>query len=503
MPASITAAKAVSHELIDLGVLPGASTPESVAFGINGRHEIVGWSTASNDIFHAVLWMYCPNYGLAEFALHDLTDLASLSGFGQALDINEAGLVVGRQVDSVFLPRPYLWDLTTLPSLATLELGTFATDPDAEGIAYGVNNSSPAVIVGNAQTDDNCFALGPQYRAFKYVEGESATSLTDLGADGSDTFSLATDVNSASTPSAAGFSANICQLALCNADYDAVAWDLGSSVTLSTLADGGASYGAWAFGINDSGQLVGMMREPNSTCLRHAAAWPSNTGTAVDLGSVGIETGDESVAYRLSNPGPSGELQVVGTNLSANRAWRWYRDGSGSWSSGDLNDTISPLCGWELLEALDVSDDGWIVGYGLFANQFRAFLLKPIECQGDLTRDCQVGGEDLGLLLAAYSCGSPCAACLADLNLDGVIDSADLGILLSNFEASCECFSCDSNFAERSSSAGDPYESALVSGLGALGFGSASAFTSWCGEVGQEQKHGALEWLWAYLVSQF
>jgi hypothetical protein len=46
---------------------------------------------------------------------------------------------------------------------------------------------------------------------------------------------------------------------------------------------------------------------------------------------------------------------------------------------------------------------------------------------GDLDGDGQVGGADLGLLLASWGTDDP----VADLNGDGVIDGADLGVLLS------------------------------------------------------------------------
>jgi hypothetical protein len=493
--------QAAMYEAIDLGTLPGASTPLSTAFAINNQHEIVGWSRDANNSEHAVVWLYCPNYGLAEFALHDLTDLASLTDFGRALDINEAGLVVGRQVDSVTLPRPFLWDLATLPTLSTLELGTFATDPDSEGLAYAVNNASPAVIVGIAQNDDLCGLTGPQYRAFKYVEGDAASALVDLGVAGSDTYSIAHDVSSTSVPIVSGYSANICNFVTCFADYDAVNWTLASPATLTTLPDGGASYGSEAYGVNDSGHSAGAIRVPDSSCLRHAGFWASSTSTPVDLGTVGMSTDDESIAYEMSNAGSSGEVLVVGTNFSDNSAIRWHRNASGTWTSLDLNDAISPLCGWDLRVAYDVSDDGWIVGYGEIGGEIHGFLLRPVECVGDLNRDCQVDGADLGLLIASYSCSAPCSGCLADLNLDGAIDSADLGGLLANWAAACECFSCPSSSSKVMAGGGDVFASALVEGLAVLGFDSVSSFLSWAGETTAEQRGATLEWLAIYLMS--
>ena len=49
---------------------------------------------------------------------------------------------------------------------------------------------------------------------------------------------------------------------------------------------------------------------------------------------------------------------------------------------------------------------------------------------GDLNGDGQVGGADLGALLAWW--GS-CDGCEADLNRDGLVNGADLAILLGHW----------------------------------------------------------------------
>jgi hypothetical protein len=59
--------------------------------------------------------------------------------------------------------------------------------------------------------------------------------------------------------------------------------------------------------------------------------------------------------------------------------------------------------------------------------------LIPDECEaplGDLDRDGDVDGADLGIMLA--SCGD-CTDCVADLNRDGTVDGADLGVLVAAF----------------------------------------------------------------------
>ncbi|MBC24167.1 MAG: hypothetical protein CMJ32_09670 [Phycisphaerae bacterium] len=54
-------------------------------------------------------------------------------------------------------------------------------------------------------------------------------------------------------------------------------------------------------------------------------------------------------------------------------------------------------------------------------------------CNGDLTGDGSVGGDDLAILLAAWGPCPPKQPCPADLNGDKVIDGADIAVLLSEW----------------------------------------------------------------------
>ncbi|MDB6035436.1 MAG: uncharacterized protein JWM16_5774 [Verrucomicrobiales bacterium] len=42
-----------------------------------------------------------------------------------------------------------------------------------------------------------------------------------------------------------------------------------------------------------------------------------------------------------------------------------------------LNDTVEPLHGWFLNDAVDINDNGEIIGFGFLQEKFRAFLLSP------------------------------------------------------------------------------------------------------------------------------
>jgi hypothetical protein len=492
-------AQVASYQVIDLGTLPGSSWHESNALAINDNHEIVGWARDSSGQTHATLWLYCPNYGLDAFTLHDLTDLAGLSLNGMAFDINNAGLTVGTQITSSTYPaHAYIWDLATLPTLSSFELATLSTSY-AEAIAYAVNESYPALVVGTSTTANGaCDEKALENHGFRWLEATSSSAVYDIGPTGGDDYAEVRDVNSEFVPKAAGFSTSVCGQTSCIPEARGINWEIDSSVTLTNLPDNGTGYGSAAFGINESEHAVGLALTGDSPCLIHASFWSSPTATLYDLGGVGI-SGDESVAYKVTNAGSGGVLTAVGANLTSSDAWRWYKNSSGTWSGLNLNTAISSACGWQLTEAFDVSDDGWIVGYGIVDSEIHGFLLKPIDC-ADLNGDCEVDGADLGILLGAWGCTTSCG-CLVDFNVDGVIDGADLGTLLG-YWGECPC-ACASSFSSMSGGGGQASnETALLQGLAALGFESLAAFQAWASTAGTEELEATLDWLSTFLISQ-
>jgi hypothetical protein len=388
----------------------------------------------------------------------------------------------------------FLWDLASLPTLATVELATLSTNYD-ESIAYAVNDSSPAVVVGRSATGVTaCEDPVVEYHGFRYLEGDPSSSVHDVGPSGGGADASVLDVNSAFAPTAIGTSSSVCVVSACVPQARAINWTLSVSPTLTDLLDNGTAYGAAGYGVNESGYAVGLALTADSECIAHASFWSSSTATLVDLGAIGIST-NASVAYKLTNAGGNGELTVVGTNLTLGSARRWYRDSGGIWTGADLNSMISPACGWHVTEALDVSDDGWIVGYGTVTGETHGFLLKPIDC-ADLDGDCQVDGADLGSLLGAWNCTGHCG-CFADFNIDGIVDGSDLGFLLGHW-AECPC-AC--SFSLKRGETQNPYESALVQALSILGFDSLSGFEAWEGTASSEQVQEALDWLFAYLLA--
>jgi len=69
-----------------------------------------------------------------------------------------------------------------------------------------------------------------------------------------------------------------------------------------------------------------------------------------------------------------------------------------------------------------------------YACTFEASMDACPGCPTDLDGDCEVGGGDLGLLLAGWgSCGKAGPGCFGDLNGDGAVNGGDLGLLLASW----------------------------------------------------------------------
>ena len=87
-----------------------------------------------------------------------------------------------------------------------------------------------------------------------------------------------------------------------------------------------------------------------------------------DLGAL---AGGSSEAYSINNRG-----EVVGRSAvpSGGHHAFLFREGR----MLDLNDLIPAGAGWVLTEAMDINNDGQIVGNGYLDGAVRAFLLTPM-----------------------------------------------------------------------------------------------------------------------------
>ena len=377
-----------------------------------------------------------PSYTIVDIGLVDSGDDGS-----QAFGISQNGIATGRSLGR--LGHAYSWTqsggLVALPNLVM--------PPRPFCVGNGVNNDGTIVGVGTETAE----ALNP----LPLVWENGVVSQLPLP-DGQ-TCGHAFAINNLGV--AVGSVGS-------GVDEIGVIYDGGTATEVKTLT-GDGSYLLTAFGINDSGIVVGVGINPNNESINVGFLLDTNTNTAISIGS--LEDGDGSIPFAISNAGYVVGASTLGQSNAVPMVWT-EADGMTAiplppdtftgqargvnnlgWVVGTaggafavpflsidgetyvLQDLIPDGSGWDLsmntsASAFGVSDDGVIVGTGVLNGDIRAYAMIPVpSCEGDLNFDDEVGGADLGLLLGSWG---PCAGCAADLDGNGVVDGADLGILL-------------------------------------------------------------------------
>ena len=317
------------------------------------------------SIFGAVALAQAPRY--------TLTDLGPLGPNGQPFSIANNGLTGGTSILSGAAEHAVLFYKGQKGDLATPGLG------GQNSVVYGANEHGQAVGQAETPTPD---PNGEDFCGFKAL-GQPAAGTTCLpflwqyavmaplptlgGSNGT-----ALQLNKSGT--VAGYAENTSVDPKCPApqklQFKPVIWQNAEIQELPTSS--GDLEGA-AYGINDSGQVVGA----SGTCAPysivtglymqplHALLW--ETGTLTDLGNLGgTGQGMGNIPHAINNQG-----QVVGySDLRGNanfHAFLWSR-GTGMQDLGTLSGDVNSA-------ANAINDAGAVVGVSLDANfNLRAFL---------------------------------------------------------------------------------------------------------------------------------
>jgi probable HAF family extracellular repeat protein len=296
----------------DLGALAGDTG--SVAWAINARGDVVGWSNGPN--------------GTRAFLFTDTGGLVALPGLPDrprtlARDLNDVGDVVGAaNAGGTDLGHAVAWRGGKVQDLGTLGTGAFSE-------AWAVNNAGQ--IVGWSYTNGGSGLTG--VHAFLYTDAQGLVDLTPESDQGT-----ATDINEAG---------QVTGYKTAPGGYHAFRWEDATFLDLGVLPGFAHSFG-WA--INASGQVAGNSTSASGNSER-LARYTDGSGLQ-DLGG----TGEHNVAMGINASGV-----VVGTRGNSAKRAVLYSDSSGL---RDLNALIDPSLGWVLLAAHDINDSGQIVGYG-------------------------------------------------------------------------------------------------------------------------------------------
>jgi hypothetical protein len=436
--------------ITNLGAPPHGGA--SFAYGLNAKGQIVGqffFDDGEDPANHAFIWLPEADYGLSA-GMHDLTILADLAAPGKdgiAFDINDDGIVAGRQGGLTGLVQAvaFVWDLSKYPNSGwAYDLGSLGSGGswdrfDEGGAAYAISNADPAVVVGEAGE----VALG-----FQVTLGSepAIVDLAPLDDDPEDDCSCGRDVNmsvpvlvvGSSNPFSGGGED-------CMFPFDGVVWnDAGDPRPATELAGFGAEPDyprVLALGANEAGLIVGWGYEETGEpeplkCRSRALFWEKVDDHMVKFNLGALVTGspdpNESEAEAIRNTTEYEPFQVVGQDVNANEALLWERDGD-NWTLTILNDEIGGCypARAQLYVAKDINDNGWITGWGQLKVSgvwdWRAYVLThPGDCPADVNGDGKVNIDDLFEVLNHWGDPLPGVIWIWDVNFDCIVDIDDV-----------------------------------------------------------------------------
>jgi probable HAF family extracellular repeat protein len=308
-----------SYSVNDLGTLGSSS---AIGFKINNSGTAVGWAETVDGYSQA---FQSVNGG-------PLQPLASISASDSyASGINSAGVIAGTAYVNG-QPHGVIWSgaIGNAPGTSDLGAGIFVTGINDPGIVIGGNGH--AFILTNGVYSDLGVLLGGDWSSASGIN-QSGTVVGD---------------SSVSSGNFRGF-----------------VWNPQSGmVELGTL--GGLNSHATA--INNSGEVVGHASLPSG----YEHAFSAVGAIMTDLGTLG----GSSYAYGINDSGT-----IVGYSWPAssdNPHAFVYLNGI----MIDLNSLVPSGAGWQLVEAYGINNAGQIVGEGLLNGQSHAFRLDPAFVPG-------------------------------------------------------------------------------------------------------------------------
>jgi len=319
--------------LIDLGTLGGDF---STANAVNSVGQVVGYSyLADGTTERAFLWQS----GV-------MTSLGTLPGYTQgsrATSINSAGQVVGTSSNGGLSVHAFFWQSGTMTDLGSLLGGNY-------NAAYDINDAGQ--IVGEASTPGDTVI----YAFLRQPDG----TVINLGTLPGYAMSTASSINNAGQVVGEALTSSFTGRAFL--------WQGGVMTDLGTLPN--YTNSSYAYDINSAGQVVGYAN--NATGTMRAFLWQSGTGMT-NLGTMG---GADSAAYGINDTG-----QIVGSSgiLGGPVTHAFFRS-----TDGTMTD-LGVLAGYTS-SAQAINNALQIVGASTSsAGPSHAFLTQVANCSASIT----------------------------------------------------------------------------------------------------------------------
>jgi hypothetical protein len=269
-----------------------------------------------------------PQYQIYDIGVVDLGD-----AFSQGLEVSPGGIAVGRSIRNDG-SHAFTWTLN----------GGIVGLPDLAGKSYCVSNSANdnGIVVGTGATT----VFGSGRLPVMWQNGVVSQLPLPVG-------QTLGDANSVNASGIAVGSVNA------GSDQRGVIYS-GGSATIITQTTANGSYFLTAFGINDSGRIVGQGIDPQNAARNVGIVYDIGQGTAFEVGALPDNNG--ALAFGVSNNG-----YVVGSSMQ--------NQGLGLpfiWSEANGMVAIPLASGTSLGQAEGVNSSGWVVGTdgGAFAVPF-------------------------------------------------------------------------------------------------------------------------------------
>lgn len=370
--ASASSLPAYRYLVEDLGTLPGGTY--SRAYSVNNSGHVVGHADNSAGQTRAFFWNGAFQV-LAPDPSGDISPSQSAKN-SVAFGINDNDQVVGfrdrynnalgRSIDSAFR-----WNIQ---SGVVDSVPNFAGNLSYDGRAYGINNFG--TVVGYATGRGG----STNWQPFRFTTNSGTVYMGSLTGDTS-THCYGLAING---------QANICGSGITSVgatrSYRTNGMNLISIGGYPNDIPFSPDYDTFANDINDANTVVGYYR-PTATTLR--SFMKTANGNYIDLGMLSESVGNAS-ALALAINNSSEIVGSIETNVGSPRA-TLLTPTINSWV--DLNTRIAPNSGWTLEYARDISDNGYIVGYGKKNGATRAFLLTPyITVSGTISLEAWPSG---------------------------------------------------------------------------------------------------------------
>lgn len=293
-----------------------------------------------------------------------------------ANEINDVGQVVGHSIDEVsYVQSAILWNGKTATVLESLGGDSSATGINNAGLIVGwSNNLTPTYWNSNTTTAS---PISMTLSGIPVVNNSGKVVLNQFVSgvyapvilNGSSTVNLGTLGGSYATATAINDSGWVVGSSLSSGNLYTRP-TLWNSTTVVDLGGGGTGS---AYDINSVGKIVGTI-EPYSLSHpvdRRATLWDG--GSVTTLGSLFDGKGSEANAINDSG-------LIVGTSYPGvnQRSYATLWDGTNIIDLESLLDEKTKNEGWLLLEAIDINNNGWIVGsaYNTLQGISRGYLLS-------------------------------------------------------------------------------------------------------------------------------